>query len=237
VIFSSPQGAGRNNIWLHRLRVRGPPRTLRIVGARPAIQHAAPPARAKRNDRDLIVVRPGSQPHRVHLAHANQEDSFSPWPGSGRRRLLDGRTGAQTLSGAVRAGLEPKTVRTKYISTAPEINHAWGISAGRIDKKGVDCEPRERSEGPGGHYGLACGPELAKRNTAPCLMLGDDDLKADRNYIQEFSMGRTGSGTSKRCGVTPKKAVHYMRRAHPARIGDSRNRHVYSRSMRLPARK
>ena len=105
------------------------------------------------------------------------------------------------------AGVEPKTVQEKYyFARRPEITRVVDISK-QIDKK-VDANRANVAKGPGGHSGSRLRAELAKGNQRLPL-LGDDDLTADRNYIREFSMGRSRE-LGKQYGVEYAEAFHYI---------------------------
>jgi LmbE family N-acetylglucosaminyl deacetylase len=105
------------------------------------------------------------------------------------------------------AGLQPKEVQDKYyFARRPEITRVVDISM-QIGKK-VDANRANVAKGPGGHSGSRLRAELAKHNQRLPL-LGDDDLTADRNYIKEFSMGRSRE-LGKQYGVEYAEAFHYV---------------------------
>jgi len=131
------------------------------------------------------------------------------------------------------AGLEPKTVQDKYyFARRPEITRVVDISR-QIDKK-VDANRANVAKGPGGHSGSRLRAELAKRNQRLPL-LGDDDLTADRNYIKEFSMGRSRE-LGKQYGVEYAEAFHYIA---PGASGADRDSRIdtYIKEHAVPARK
>src|SRR5215831_10071153 len=105
------------------------------------------------------------------------------------------------------AGVEPKTVQEKYyFARRPEITRVVDISK-QIDKK-LDANRANVAKGPGGHSGSRLRAELAKgKQHLP--LLGKDDLTADRNYIREFSMGRSRE-LGKQYGVEYAEAFHYI---------------------------
>jgi len=105
------------------------------------------------------------------------------------------------------AGLRPKEVQDKYyFARRPEITRVVDISK-QIDKK-VEANRANVAKGPAGHHGSLLRAELAKRNQRLPL-LGDDDATADRNYIKEFSMGRSRE-LGRQYGVEYAEAFHYV---------------------------
>ena len=105
------------------------------------------------------------------------------------------------------AGLEPKEVQDKYyFARRPEITRVVDITK-QIEKK-VDANRANVAKGPGGHSGSRLRAELAKRGERLPL-LGDDDLGADRNYIKEFSMGRSRE-MGRQYGMEYAEAFHYI---------------------------
>jgi LmbE family N-acetylglucosaminyl deacetylase len=105
------------------------------------------------------------------------------------------------------AGLQPKEVQDKYyFARRPEITRVVDISR-QIDKK-VEANRANVAKGPAGHHGSLLRAELAKRNQRLPL-LGDDDATADRNYIKEFSMGRSRE-LGRQYGVEYAEAFHYI---------------------------
>ncbi len=105
------------------------------------------------------------------------------------------------------AGLEPKTVQDKYYyARRPEITRVVDISR-QIAKK-VDANRANVAKGPGGRSGSRLRADLAKRHQRLPL-LGDDDLTADRNYIQEFVLARSRE-LGRQYGVEYAEAFHYV---------------------------
>lgn len=105
------------------------------------------------------------------------------------------------------AGIEPKTVQDKYyFARRPEVTRVVDIS-GQIGKK-VDANRANVAKGPAGHLGSRLRAELAKQNQRLPL-LGDDDVTADRAYIQEFVMARSRE-LGRRYGVEYAEAFHYI---------------------------
>ena len=106
-----------------------------------------------------------------------------------------------------KAGLKPHAVTDKYyFARRPEITRVVDISQ-VIDKK-IEANRANVAKGPAGTNGSRLRAELAKRNLKLPL-LGDDDATADRNYIQEFVLGRNRE-LGKRYGMEYAEAFHYI---------------------------
>lgn len=105
------------------------------------------------------------------------------------------------------AGLTAHAVTDKYyFARRPEITRVVDISH-VIDKK-VEANRANVAKGPAGTNGSRLRTELARRNLRLPL-LGDDDVTADRNYIQEFVLARNRE-LGRQYGVEYAEAFHYI---------------------------
>jgi hypothetical protein len=131
------------------------------------------------------------------------------------------------------AGLEPRTVQDKYyFARRPEVTRVVDISR-QIDKK-VEANRANVAKGPAGHSGSRLRAVLAKRNERLPL-LGDDDATADRNYIREFTLGRSRE-LGRQYGVEYAEAFHYVGAGASGADRDSRI-DTYVREHAVPLKK
>ncbi|HVA45566.1 MAG TPA: PIG-L family deacetylase [Pirellulales bacterium] len=112
------------------------------------------------------------------------------------------------------AGLEPHAVKEKYYyARRPEITRVVDVSG--VVNQIIDANRANRAKGPAGTHGSRLRAELAKKGKKLPL-LGNDDLTADRNYIQEFVLGRSRA-LGKKYGVEYAEAFHYLGDITPKR--------------------
>src|SRR5215831_4267943 len=105
------------------------------------------------------------------------------------------------------AGLAPHAVGEKYYyARRPESNRVVDVSG--VLEQIIDANRANRSKGPAGSHGSQLRAELARRGQKLPL-LGDDDVAADRNYIQEFILLRSRALGQKH-GVQYAEAFHYI---------------------------
>ena len=105
------------------------------------------------------------------------------------------------------AGLGPHAVQEKYYyARRPEINRVVDVSG--VVEQIIDANRANRAKGPAGHHGSRLRAELAKRGQRLPL-LGDDDVTADRNYINEFILAHHRALCQKH-GVEYAEAFHHI---------------------------
>jgi hypothetical protein len=105
------------------------------------------------------------------------------------------------------AGLEPHTVQEKYYyARRPEITRVVDVSA--VVGQMIDANRANRAKGPAGTHGSQLRAELAKKGQKLPL-LGNDDVTADRNYIQQFVLARSRA-LGQKYGVEYAEAFHYI---------------------------
>jgi hypothetical protein len=105
------------------------------------------------------------------------------------------------------AGLVPYAVREKYhYARRPEVNRVVDVSG--VVEQIIDANRANRAKGPAGNHGSRLRAELAKRGKK-LLLLGDDDVTADRNYIREFLLARRRA-LGKNHGVQYAEAFHHI---------------------------
>ena len=105
------------------------------------------------------------------------------------------------------AGLAPHAVREKYYyARRPEVNRVVDVSG--VLEQMIDANRANRAKGPAGNLGSRLRAELAKRGQKLAL-LGNDDIAADRNYIQEFILARRRALGQKH-GIAFAEAFHYI---------------------------
>lgn len=105
------------------------------------------------------------------------------------------------------AGLTTHAVQEKYYyARRPEINRVVDVS-GVVDQL-IDANRANRAKGSAGNYGSRSRAELAKRGQK-LLLLGDDDITADPNYIKEFILTHHRS-LGQKYGVQDAEAFHHI---------------------------
>jgi LmbE family N-acetylglucosaminyl deacetylase len=130
------------------------------------------------------------------------------------------------------AGLAPKEVQEKYyFARRPEVTRVVDITK-QIDKK-VEVNRANTAKGPAGHLGSRLRAELAKHNQK-LVLLGDDDVTAERNYIKQFVMAHSRE-LGKQYGFEYAEAFHYVA---PGAAGADRDPRVdsYVKDHAVPAR-
>lgn len=105
------------------------------------------------------------------------------------------------------AGLETHTVQEKYYyARRPEITRVVDVS--NVVDQMIDCNRANRAKGPAGSHGSQLRAELAKQGKQLPL-LGNDDLTADRKFIQHFILSRSRE-LGRKHGVDYAEAFHYI---------------------------
>jgi LmbE family N-acetylglucosaminyl deacetylase len=105
------------------------------------------------------------------------------------------------------AGLAPHAVGEKYYyARRPEVSRVVDVSG--VVEDIIDANRANRAKGPAGNHGSRLRAELAKRGER-LLLLGDDDVTADRNYIREFVLARRRA-LGKKHGVEYAEAFHHI---------------------------
>ena len=105
------------------------------------------------------------------------------------------------------AGLEVHAVSERYYyARRPEINRVVDVS-GVLDQM-IDCNRANRSKGPAGNHGSRLRAELARQGKR-LELLGDDDVTADRKFIERFTLAKSRD-LGKKYGVEYAEAFHYI---------------------------
>lgn len=126
------------------------------------------------------------------------------------------------------AGLEVHAVNERYYyARRPEVTRVVDVSG--VVEQMIDCNRANRWKGPAGNHGSRLRAELAKQGKRLDL-LGDDDLTADRKFIERFVLARSRE-LGRKYGVAYAEAFHYV--GGPAKASEAEE---YVRKYAVPVK-